>query len=211
MRSPKELEHAVLILLDDVAGPVPSSAVCVGQERVSGVLRQVPVAGQHAVALHQEFAGLPPLHIVTMLIGHARAEVRTGAADGERVGAVVADGGRNRVPGADVGLGRAVEIEERCVRQELLHGAQVLHGEDLAGKQHETERREIVPGHLAELREHREDGWRRIPDRQPAFGHQLREPHRLPAQIGGNQDDGGAVFERHVQVEDRQIKMKRGV
>ena len=153
----------------------------------------------------------PSAHLLPVAVEHQRRAVAAREADGIGRLAVVRHVRRNPRERADVGLGRAVQVVVDRVRPALLHRAQVLDREHLAGKQHEPQARGVVRLEAAELRQQRQDRRRRVPHGELVGRDELRQLLRVLAQVLRNQEERGAVLDRDVDVEDRQVEVERRV
>ena len=122
-------------------------------------------------------------------------------------GIVVGD----RLRGADVRLGRPVEVPEFGLGPERAEPPQRGDREDLAREQHEPRgggARAVEPAVLGEQGQDRRG---RVPDAQPPLGQERPEPRRVLAQRLADQDQGRRGAARGEEVEDRQVEVERGV
>ena len=100
---------------DDIAGLVPRFGRIGGDTaREVGLcclLGKIPIARRYRRAANAQLAALSFRYLVALVVDHHRFQVRTHHADGKRILTIGRKGSRQLVEGADVGLGRTVEIE----------------------------------------------------------------------------------------------------
>src|SRR5688500_12785734 len=85
----------------------------------------------------------------------------------------------------------------------------MLDGKNLAGEQHEPERAAVALLELTKLRQQAENRRGRIPYGEPIPLDESGEIVGILSSGFGNEIEGGAMFERDVQVENREIEMER--
>ncbi len=115
------------------------------------------------------------------------------------------------VPGADIGLGRAVEVQVPRVRHELHQAREVLDRKHLAGEDDHSQRRQRWALELAALHERGQRRRNRIPDRDRLLGDEPREHHWKERELTRDQDERRSAGGRREQVEDREVEVKRSV
>src|SRR5690606_9381176 len=111
---------AICFFHHDVASLVPAPAIGIDQEGCRRALWQIPVTGQHPRATGAQLSFGAGWYGLPLLIHYLYFIVGTGLADGERLGAFLRYLLGNLVIGADVGFGRAVQIEVARARQQAL-------------------------------------------------------------------------------------------
>src|SRR6185436_18739412 len=112
---------------------------------------------------------------------------------------------------ADVGLGGSLEIQKKRMRPEFPQRPEPGNREDLAGEIHDAQLRTVVAIELAVIGKETEDRRSRVPDRDAFTGNRGSEASGILAETLADQDQPRAVLDGDIDIEDRQIEMKRRV
>ena len=201
------LTYQIARPIDRVATSIPKR---VGYQAAFGPFLVAPVALHHGGPADVQLPDLSRASERAVVRHGEHLDVRDGSPDGDGLRLVLGDRAHG-VVGAHVRLGRAVEVEERDVRQELHQPAQELRREDLAGEEDGAQLREIPLLQTASKRQHAQQRWDRVRDGQAPLLDEPLDLRREHGELGRNQDDRRPRSRGGEEIEDRQIEMERRV
>ncbi len=196
----EEVELAVGADADDIPGAIG----------VAGPPRLSPVAREDRGPLDHQLPFLADLRLQAVGFPGPHAVAADGAADRDARPPRV-EGAGDLVGGADIRFGRTVEVPHHEARPRVAQAAQVLHRERLSREQQRSERVGLRRQQPPVLHHQRDCGGHRVPDGDPLVAHESYEVLRGVRRAFRYEADGRSGRESGVQVEHREVEMKRGV